>query len=81
MAAGHAPIDAAKKDGRWTAAYDSQSNATFPEDFLAPTACKRQGTRKRSRGAWMCWVNREEGLSCAVIGELSFSNLLCCPPY
>ena len=35
MAAGHAQIDAAKKDGRWTAAYDSQSNATFPEDFLA----------------------------------------------
>ena len=33
--AGHAAIDAAKKDGRWTAAYDSPSNATFPEDFLA----------------------------------------------
>ena len=28
-------IDAAKKDGRWTAAYDSPSKATFPEDFLA----------------------------------------------
>ena len=34
-AAGQAEIDAAKKDGRWTAAYDSQSKATFPEDFLA----------------------------------------------
>jgi uncharacterized protein YdeI (YjbR/CyaY-like superfamily) len=34
-AAGHAQIDAAKKDGRWTAAYDSPSTATFPEDFLA----------------------------------------------
>lgn len=34
-AAGQAQIDAAKKDGRWTAAYDSQSKATFPEDFLA----------------------------------------------
>jgi len=33
--AGQAEIDAAKKDGRWTAAYDSPSNATFPEDFLA----------------------------------------------
>jgi uncharacterized protein YdeI (YjbR/CyaY-like superfamily) len=34
-AAGRAQIDAAKKDGRWTAAYDSPSKATFPEDFLA----------------------------------------------
>ena len=34
-AAGRAEIDAAKKDGRWSAAYDSPSNATFPEDFLA----------------------------------------------
>jgi len=33
--AGQAQIDAAKKDGRWTAAYDSSSTATFPEDFLA----------------------------------------------
>ena len=34
-AAGQAEIDIAKKDGRWTAAYDSPSQATFPEDFLA----------------------------------------------
>jgi len=34
-AAGQAEIDAAKKDGRWTSAYDSPSNATFPDDFLA----------------------------------------------
>ena len=34
-AAGQAQIDAAKKDGRWAAAYDSSRNATFPEDFLA----------------------------------------------
>lgn len=34
-AAGKAEIEAAKKDGRWTAAYDSQSKATLPEDFLA----------------------------------------------
>jgi len=33
--AGKSEIDAAKKDGRWTAAYDSPSKATFPEDFLA----------------------------------------------
>jgi uncharacterized protein YdeI (YjbR/CyaY-like superfamily) len=34
-AAGQTQIDAAKKDGRWTAAYDSPSKATFPEEFLA----------------------------------------------
>jgi uncharacterized protein YdeI (YjbR/CyaY-like superfamily) len=33
--AGHAEIAAAKKDGRWTAAYDSPSKSTIPEDFLA----------------------------------------------
>ena len=33
--AGQAEIDAAKKDGRWTAAYDSPSKAAVPEDFLA----------------------------------------------
>jgi uncharacterized protein YdeI (YjbR/CyaY-like superfamily) len=32
--AGQAAIDAAKTDGRWAAAYDSQSNSTVPEDFL-----------------------------------------------
>lgn len=31
---GQAEVDAAKKDGRWKAAYDSPSNATFPDDFL-----------------------------------------------
>jgi uncharacterized protein YdeI (YjbR/CyaY-like superfamily) len=34
-AEGRVQIDAAKKDGRWKAAYDSPSNATFPDDFLA----------------------------------------------
>jgi uncharacterized protein YdeI (YjbR/CyaY-like superfamily) len=34
-AGGLAEIEAAKKDGRWTAAYDSPSNATIPEDLLA----------------------------------------------
>jgi uncharacterized protein YdeI (YjbR/CyaY-like superfamily) len=38
---GQAEIDAAKRDGRWTAAYDSPRNATFPEDFLA--ALRRDG--------------------------------------
>jgi uncharacterized protein YdeI (YjbR/CyaY-like superfamily) len=33
-AAGLAEIEAAKKDGRWKAAYDSASKATIPEDFL-----------------------------------------------
>jgi uncharacterized protein YdeI (YjbR/CyaY-like superfamily) len=33
-AAGRAEIEAAKKDGRWAAAYDSPSKATVPEDFL-----------------------------------------------
>jgi uncharacterized protein YdeI (YjbR/CyaY-like superfamily) len=37
--AGQVQIDAAKKDGRWTAAYDSPSKATFPTDFL--TALRR----------------------------------------
>jgi uncharacterized protein YdeI (YjbR/CyaY-like superfamily) len=33
-AAGQAEIDVAKKDGRWTAAYDSPSKASVPDDFL-----------------------------------------------
>ena len=32
--AGQAEIDAAKKDGRWENAYNSQGTAIFPEDFL-----------------------------------------------
>lgn len=35
QASGQAQVDAAKRDGRWVAAYDSQSKATLPEDFLA----------------------------------------------
>lgn len=41
---GQAAIDAAKKDGRWTDAYDSPSNATIPEDFL--TALRRNKKAK-----------------------------------
>ena len=33
--AGLAEVERAKQDGRWDAAYDSQSNATVPEDFQA----------------------------------------------
>lgn len=33
--AGHAQIDAAKKDGRWAVAYDSPGKSKIPEDFLA----------------------------------------------
>jgi uncharacterized protein YdeI (YjbR/CyaY-like superfamily) len=33
--AGKAAIEAAKKDGRWDAAYDSPSRATVPEDLQA----------------------------------------------
>jgi uncharacterized protein YdeI (YjbR/CyaY-like superfamily) len=33
--AGLAVVHAAKADGRWDAAYDSQSSATVPEDFAA----------------------------------------------
>jgi uncharacterized protein YdeI (YjbR/CyaY-like superfamily) len=32
-AAGLATVESAKKDGRWEAAYDSQSRATVPADF------------------------------------------------
>lgn len=37
-AAGHTEIEVAKKDGRWSAAYDSPSKATIPEDFLKALA-------------------------------------------
>ena len=34
-AAGVAEVERAKADGRWEAAYEPQSNATYPDDFLA----------------------------------------------
>ncbi len=34
MNAGLAQVEAAKKDGRWAAAYDSSSTMQMPEDFL-----------------------------------------------
>lgn len=36
--AGEAAIDAAKKDGRWKAAYDGPGKATIPTDFLQALA-------------------------------------------
>jgi len=42
--AGHAEIEAAKKDGRWTAAYDSPSKSTIPEDFLAALHKNKKAT-------------------------------------
>ena len=36
--AGLNEVNAAKSDGRWTAAYDSFANATVPEDFLRELA-------------------------------------------
>ena len=44
-AAGRAEIDAAKKDGRWTAAYDSPSKATVPEDFLVALRKNKKATK------------------------------------
>jgi uncharacterized protein YdeI (YjbR/CyaY-like superfamily) len=44
QSAGQAQVDAAKKDGRWAAAYDSPSRATLPEDFLAAL-----GERKKAQ--------------------------------
>jgi uncharacterized protein YdeI (YjbR/CyaY-like superfamily) len=40
--AGQAEIEAAKKDGRWEAAYDSPSKSTIPEDFLAALRKKKK---------------------------------------
>ena len=37
-ASGLKEVEAAKSDGRWSAAYDSFANATIPEDFLRELA-------------------------------------------
>jgi uncharacterized protein YdeI (YjbR/CyaY-like superfamily) len=36
--AGHAAVEAAKRDGRWQAAYDSPAKAEIPRDFLKALA-------------------------------------------
>jgi uncharacterized protein YdeI (YjbR/CyaY-like superfamily) len=40
--AGLAEVEAAQKDGRWQAAYDSQKNMIIPEDFLQAVQCNKQ---------------------------------------
>lgn len=40
--AGFAAIDAARKDGRWKAAYDSARNAKVPEDFAVALKANRR---------------------------------------
>lgn len=42
--AGQTEIDAAQKDGRWSAAYDSPSNSAIPEDFLAALYKNKKAT-------------------------------------
>lgn len=50
--AGHDEIRAAKADGRWSAAYDSPSTATMPDEFLARLA------RNRKASAMYATLNR-----------------------
>jgi len=42
---GLAEVDAAKADGRWAAAYESQRNATVPPDLAAALASSPQAAR------------------------------------
>jgi len=44
MPPGLAAIEAAKKDGRWTAAYDSPSKSAIPEDFLTAVRANPKAT-------------------------------------
>ena len=50
--AGHNEVRAAKADGRWSAAYDSPSTATMPEEFLERLA------RNRKASAMYATLNR-----------------------
>jgi len=43
-AAGLKQIEAAKADGRWKAAYDSQSNASLPKEFLNALARNKKAS-------------------------------------
>ncbi|AGC47121.1 hypothetical protein MYSTI_05845 [Myxococcus stipitatus DSM 14675] len=43
--AGLAEVEAAKADGRWSAAYESQRNATVPDDLSAVLAANPQAAR------------------------------------
>lgn len=42
---GLAEVEAAKADGRWDAAYESQRNATIPDDLVAALAASPRATR------------------------------------
>jgi uncharacterized protein YdeI (YjbR/CyaY-like superfamily) len=44
MAAGHTEVRAAKADGRWSAAYDSPSTATMPQEFLEQLARSKKAS-------------------------------------
>ncbi len=50
--AGRAQVEAAKADGRWRSAYDSQATATPPPEFLAALA------RNRKAAAFYATLNR-----------------------
>jgi len=58
--AGLAAVDLAKQDGRWSAAYDSPSTTTIPEDFQAaldanPKAKQFFETLNRANVYGFCW--------------------------
>ena len=42
--AGHSEVRAAKADGRWSAAYDSPSTATMPQEFLEQLARSKKAS-------------------------------------
>lgn len=42
---GRAEVDAAKRDGRWDAAYESQKDATVPDDLAAALAARPAALR------------------------------------
>jgi len=54
-AAGMKEVEAAQADGRWTAAYDSATTMTFPEEFLAAL---RKDTRAREHFETLNRTNR-----------------------
>ena len=51
-AAGHREVEAAKADGRWSAAYDSPAKATVPKEFLDRLA------RNKKAGAMYATLNK-----------------------
>jgi uncharacterized protein YdeI (YjbR/CyaY-like superfamily) len=60
QSAGLAAIDAAKQDGRWDAAYDSQSTNVIPDDFMReldknPKAKQFFDTLNKANVYGFCW--------------------------